>query len=247
MKAIFNIPYGLYVLTAKGEKFNGCIINTLQQITSNPLQVSITINKDNYTTKLIEKSGEFNVSILDRNTTFEMIKRFGFSSGRDVNKFLDFTDYKIAKNNIPYITKGVNSYLSAKVISKYDVGTHFTFVAEVSEDVVLNNNPTLTYAEYLNNVKPKPVTNIKTVYVCKICGYVYVGEELPKDFVCPICKHGAEAFEKQAKAEAVGNKQVEKEEITPKNKYYCPKCGNIESSDKEIEKCVICGESLIKI
>ena len=194
MKALYNIPYGLYVLTAKGEKLNGCVINTLQQVTSNPERISITVNKDNYTTSLIEKSGEFNISILDINTNFETIKNFGFSSGRDVDKFKQFKDFKLSKNGLPYITKNTNSYLSAKVVSKTDVGTHITFVADVTEDVVLSEVESITYSYYLKNVKPKPEAKNKNKYVCTVCGYVYEGETLPKDFICPICKHGAEVF-----------------------------------------------------
>ena len=197
MKALYNIPYGLYVLTAKGEKFNGCIINTLQQVTSNPERISITINKDNYTTSLIEKSGEFNVSILDVNTKFETIKNFGFSSGKDVDKFENFKDFKLSKNGLPYITQNTNSYLSAKVVSKTDVGTHITFVADITEDVVLSETESITYSYYLKNVKPKPEAQNKNKYVCTVCGYAYEGESLPKDFICPICKHGSEVFELQ--------------------------------------------------
>ena len=197
MKALYNIPYGLYVLTAKGEKLNGCVINTLQQVTSNPERISITVNKDNYTTSLIEKSGEFNISILDINTNFETIKNFGFSSGRDVDKFEQFKDFKLSKNGLPYITKNTNSYLSAKVVSKTDVGTHITFVADVTEDVVLSEVESITYSYYLKNVKPKPEAKNKNKYVCTVCGYVYEGETLPKDFICPLCKHGAEVFELQ--------------------------------------------------
>ena len=138
MSAIHNITYGLYVLTANYKKQNGCIINTLMQITSNPTKISITVNKDNYTTQMIEKTGMFNVSILNEQVKFEMIERFGFSSGKDKDKFADFLDFKVAKNGIAYITNFTNAYLSAKVISSIDVGTHITFIAEVIEDVVLN-------------------------------------------------------------------------------------------------------------
>lgn len=196
MKALFNIPYGLYVLTAKDEKDNGCIINTLQQVTSNPERISITINKDNYTTKMIQKTGVFNISILDKTVTFDLIKNFGFSSGKDTYKFADFNNYDIAKNGVTYITKHANSYLSAKVVSQTDVGTHITFVADVTADVVLNDVESVTYAYYLQNIKPKPEEK-KNAYVCTICGYVYEGEQLPEDFICPICKHGAEVFEKK--------------------------------------------------
>lgn len=197
MKALFNIPYGLYVLTAKNEKDNGCIINTLQQVTSSPTRISITVNKDNYTTKMIEKTKVFNVSILDKTVTFDLIKNFGFASGKEVNKFENFKDYELAKNGVAYITQHTNSYLSAKVVSQTDVGTHITFVADVTEDVVLSQTESVTYDYYLKNIKPKPEEKTKNSYVCSICGYVYEGEELPKDFICPICKHGVEVFEKK--------------------------------------------------
>ena len=197
MKALFNIPYGLYVLTAKDEKDNGCIINTLQQITSSPVQISITVNKDNYTTKMIQKTSVFNVSILDKTVSFELIKNFGFSSGRDTNKFENFKDHKTAKNGVLYITQSTNSYLSAKVVSQIDVGSHITFVAEVTEDVILKETESVTYEYYLKNIKPKPDSNTKNSYVCSICGYVYEGDELPNDFVCPLCKHGSEFFVKK--------------------------------------------------
>ena len=197
MKALYNISYGLYVLTANAEKPNGCIINTLQQVTSNPERISITVNKDNYTTKLIEETGIFNVCILDINTNFETIKNFGFSSGKDVDKFEKFKDFKLSKNGLPYITKNTNAFLSAKVVSKTDVGTHFTFVADVTEDVVLSETESITYSYYLKNVKPKPEPQNKNQYVCSVCGYVHEGENLPEDFICPICKPGAEVFELQ--------------------------------------------------
>ncbi len=198
MKAIYNISYGVFVLTVKeGEKKNGCIINTLMQVTSTPNQVSITVNKDNLTTEILKNTGAFNVSIIDKTATFDLIKRFGFASGKTTDKFGNFNGFKEANNGIPYITEGCNSYVSCKVVKTIDVGTHLTFVAEVLDDVVLNENKPLTYAEYLSDVKPKPQTTTKTSYVCKICGYVYEGEELPKDFVCPICKHGVEDFERK--------------------------------------------------
>jgi len=197
LKALFNIPYGLYVLTAKDEKDNGCIINTLQQITSSPVQISITVNKDNYTTKMIQKTLVFNVSILDKTVSFELIKNFGFSSGKDTNKFESFKNHETAKNGVLYITQSTNSYLSAKVVSQIDVGSHITFIAEVTEDVILKETESVTYEYYLNNIKPKPDSNTKNSYVCSICGYVYEGDELPNDFVCPLCKHGSEFFAKK--------------------------------------------------
>ncbi len=197
MKALYNIPYGLFVLTAKDDKDNGCIINTLQQVTSSPEKISITINKDNYTTQMIERTGVFNVSILNEKTSFDLIKRFGFLSGKDTDKFEGFSGFDRAENGATYITENTNSYLSAKVVSKIDVGTHITFIAEVTADVVLNDTKSVTYEYYLNNIKPKPQQTKKSAYVCKICGYVYEGETLPEDFICPLCKHGAADFELQ--------------------------------------------------
>ena len=235
MNPLFNISYGLYILTAKSDKYNGCIINTLMQVTSNPNRISITVNKDNFTTKIIEETGEFNVSILDKTTDFEIVKHFGFSSGKDVYKFDNFCDYKLSENKIPYITKHTNSYISAKVISKLDVDSHLTFVADVTDMAELSNNESVTYSYYQANIKPKPAKTKKNSYVCKVCGYVYEGDDLPEDFVCPICKHGTEAFELQ--------KEV-KEPV--KKKYVCPTCGYIEESETPIDTCIICGAKMLE-
>lgn len=233
MKAIFNIPYGLYVVSSKDKnKQNACIINTLIQITSTPVKVSITINKDNYTTSLIEKSGEFNVSILDMNTKFSLIENFGFKSGRNFDKFENFKNYKLANNGITYTTENTNSYISCKVLSKTDVGTHITFVAEVIEDVILSNTQTLTYSHYLEHIKPKPQKANKKSYVCRICGYVYEGDNLPDDFICPICGHGAIDFYLQ---EPTNDTNQDKQK-----KYYCPSCGNIEEYSSQSNICKIC-------
>ena len=199
MKALYNISYGVYVLTAKGAKDNGCIINTLMQVTSVPNRVSITINKDNYTTSIIDSTGVFNVSILDTTADFDLIKRFGFASGRDVDKYEGFSDYKVADNGVTYITKSTNAYLSCKVVSKTDVGTHITYVADITADVVLLDTESMTYSYYISHVKPTTPTSDapakKKVYVCTICGFVYEEGELPTDYICPLCKHGAEYFE----------------------------------------------------
>ena len=246
MKALYNIPYGVYVLTAKGEKQNGCIINTLLQVTSSPVQISITVNKDNYTTKLIEQTGVFNVSILDMTTSFDIIKHFGFASGRDVDKFADFSDYKLADNGVAYITKHTNSYLSAKVVSKTDVGTHVTFVAEVTADVVLDKTESLLYSYYQSNIKPKAGEHKKTVWICKVCGYVYEGEEIPEDFICPLCKHGVEDFEKK-EAPSEKTSKVEEKAAGSKNKFVCPICGYSQESEADELNCIICGAKMNKV
>lgn len=194
MSAIFKLTYGLFVLSAKdGEKDNACIINTALQVTSNPLQVSVTVNKANFTHDMIMKTGEFNLSILSQDTPFEVFQHFGMQSGRDVNKFEG--DVLRTDNGIAYIGGVSNAVISVKVNKTLDVGTHTIFVGEVTEEHVLSDVPSVTYQYYFDHIKPKPEATKKKGFVCKICGYVYERDTLPKDFICPICKHGAEDFE----------------------------------------------------
>lgn len=197
MNVMFNISYGLYILTANEEKMNGCVINALSQVTSTPNRIMIAINKNNHTTAQILKTKKFNVSILNEKANFDLIKRFGFASGRDTNKFEDFAGYDVAENGIPYITQGTNSYICADVVEVRDLGTHYEFLAEVVKEVPLNELPSITYAYYQANIKPKvQATQKKVVYICSICGYVYEGDTLPEDFVCPLCLHDATYFER---------------------------------------------------
>ncbi|MCI7326235.1 flavin reductase [Hornefia butyriciproducens] len=194
MSAIFKLTYGLFVLSAKdGEKDNACIINTALQVTSNPLQVSVTVNKANFTHDMIMKTGEFNLSVLSQDTPFEVFQHFGMQSGRDVNKFEG--DVLRTDNGIAYIGGVSNAVISVKVNKTLDVGTHTIFVGEVTEEHVLSDVPSVTYQYYFDHIKPKPEATKKKGFVCKICGYVYEGDTLPEDFICPICKHGAEDFE----------------------------------------------------
>ena len=200
MNVMFNISYGLYILTAKTEKHNGCVINALSQVTSTPNRIMIAINKNNYTTEQILKTKKFNVSILNEDANFDLIKRFGFSSGRNGDKFEDFSSYEIADNGVSYITQGTNSYISAEVVEVRDLGTHYEFLADVVAEVSLNEIPSITYAYYQANIKPKaPSTQKKIVYICSVCGYVYEGDPLPEDFVCPWCLHDARYFVKSEK------------------------------------------------
>ena len=242
MKAIYNISYGLYVLTAHDKKHNGCIINTLIQVTSTPLRVTIAVNKDNYTTSQIQKTGEFNVSMLDESTTFELIQRFGFASGKDTDKFKDFVGYAEADNGIRYITESTNSYISCKVVEQKDLGTHILFLADVTGDHVLTSTKPLTYAYYQENIKPKRETT-KICYVCSVCGYVYEGETLPEDFICPLCKHDASYFEKRVSGENK-EKNQDKGERKMAKKYVCPVCGYVYEGDNPPEKCPLCGAEL---
>ena len=199
ISALYNINCGLFVLTAcEIGKQNGCIINTVMQVTATPVRISVTVNKSNHTTDMIMKTGKFNVSCIDESADFDLFKNFGFSSGRDTNKFETFDGFAKAENGINYITKSTNAYLSANVIETVDVGTHYIFIAEVTEAEVLSELPSASYSYYHKNIKPKPEKkkSEKTRWVCKICGYVYEGEELPDGYVCPICNHPASDFEK---------------------------------------------------
>jgi flavorubredoxin/flavin reductase (DIM6/NTAB) family NADH-FMN oxidoreductase RutF len=196
--AMFKLSYGLFVLNAKdGSKDNGCIINTVTQITSSPLRISIAVNKINFTHNMIVKTGEFTLSVLDESAPFNIFEQFGFHSGNNTDKFADVSYNERAANGIRYIPKHTNSVISAKVSASYDYGSHTVFIADVTEAFLLSDIPSLTYQYYFNNIKPKPQPpkENKKGYVCKICGYVHEGGSLPAAFVCPLCKHGAQDFE----------------------------------------------------
>ncbi|MBR1821808.1 MAG: flavin reductase [Clostridia bacterium] len=196
--AMFKLSYGLFVLTAKdGDVDNGCIINTASQLTSKPNRITIAVNKANLTHDMILKTGAFNVSILTTDAPFDIFKYYGFQTGREVNKFPG-SGFPRSKNGLIFITGCTNAFLSGKVVETHDYGTHTLFVADVTEAQVLSSAPSVTYAYYFDHIKPKPQkpAEKKVGWVCKICGYVYEGEELPADFVCPLCKHGAADFEK---------------------------------------------------
>ena len=196
--AMFKLSYGLFVLTAReASRDNGCIINTVTQLTDSPKRISIAVNKQNLTHDMILKTGVFNVSILSENAPFAIFKHYGFQSGRDTDKFAGVPALARAQNGIYYLPDSTNAFLSGKVTQTIDLGTHTLFIADVTEARVLSDVPSMTYAYYFENVKPKPAALQKqTGWVCRICGYVYEGEELPEDFICPLCKHGAEDFEK---------------------------------------------------
>ena len=195
-KAMFKLSYGLFVLTARdGAKDNGCIINTAAQLTSSPMRISITVNKANYTHDMIQKTGVFNVSVLSESTPFSVFQQYGFQSGRTADK-LSGKEPR-TENGVAYLAEHANAVISGKVISTVDCGTHTLFIADVTEAHVLSREASATYAYYFEHIKPKPqpAAEKKKGYVCKICGYVYEGETLPPDFVCPLCKHGADDFE----------------------------------------------------
>ncbi len=193
--ALFNIGYGLYVVTCNdGKKDNGLIVNTVTQVTNTPNRLAVTINKENYSHHVIKQSGKMNVNCLSEDAPFAVFEKFGFVSGRNVDKFADCEPLR-SDNGLVFLPRYINSFLSLKVEQYVDLDTHGMFICSVSEARVISDRPTMTYTYYQNEVKPKPETDGKKGYVCKICGYVYEGEELPEDFICPLCKHGAADFE----------------------------------------------------
>ncbi len=197
--AFFKLSYGLFVVTAKdGGKDNGCIINTAAQLTDIPKRINIAVNKLNHTHDMILKTNVFNLSVLSEDAPFKLFQHFGFNSGRDTDKFEGFSHAERSENGLYRLNKYSNAFFSCKVISATDYGTHTLFVAEVTEAKVLNAAPSMTYAYYFANTKPKPQPPAKDAvgWVCKVCGYVYEGEDLPPDFICPLCKHGVEDFER---------------------------------------------------
>lgn len=196
-KAMYHLTYGLFILTAKeGDKDNGCIVNTVSQVTTEPNRIVVAVNKKNYTHDMIVRTGVFNVSILTEQSKFDTYKHWGFQSGADVDKTEAIT-YSRAENGVIYIAEETNAYLSAKVVSATDLGTHTLFLADVTDGSVLSEGASVTYSYYQNNIKSAPAaTEKKKGYICTVCGYIYEGDVLPEDFVCPWCKHPASDFKK---------------------------------------------------
>lgn len=195
--ALFKIGYGLYVLSAKeGAKDNGCIINTVVQVTNSPNRLAVAVNKQNHTHDMILRTKVFNISVLTEDTPFSTFQRYGFASGRDTDKFAGVPEARTA-NGLRFVPETANAVISGKVISTVDCGSHTLFIADVTEAHILSEDPSVTYQYYFDHIKPTPAAPAgqKKGWVCKICGYVYEGEELPADFVCPLCKHGAADFE----------------------------------------------------
>ncbi len=201
-KTMYKLTYGLFVLTAcENGKDNGCIINTAGQVTSEPNRISIAVNKANFTHDMVLRTRKFTVSIISQEASFELFKRFGFQSGRSADKFAGFDGYRRGANGCAIVTEGTNAYISAWVEQTIDLGTHTLFIAQVTDMDVLTEAGSASYEYYQSNIKPRPeaagkTADGRTVWRCRICGYEYVGEELPADFICPICKHPASDFEK---------------------------------------------------
>ena len=195
LSALFNIGYGLYVVTSNdGKKDNGLIVNTVTQVTNTPNKIAVTINKENYSHHVIKQSGKMNINCLTEEAPFAVFEKFGFLSGRNTDKFAECEPLR-SDNGLIFLPRHINSFMSLEVEQYVDLETHGMFICNVTEARVLSQKPTMTYTYYQEHVKPKPETEGKKGFVCKVCGYIYEGETLPEDFVCPLCKHGAADFE----------------------------------------------------
>ena len=197
LNTLYQIEYGLFVVSTRmGKKDNGCIINAFQQVALTPPWLCLSISKLDYTCEIIQKTGEFCASILTESASFDIFRRFGFQSGRTLNKFANFPDVKRSESGLLYLIKDCNGYICGKVREEKDLGSHVIFLADTTETQTLSTDPSLTYAYYFKHTKPAPPKTKTKGYRCKICGFVYEGEPLPDDYICPICKHPASDFEK---------------------------------------------------
>lgn len=195
-KALFQISYGLYVAASKfDKKMNGCIVNTVMQITDNPKQLAVAINKDNLTCEIIQKSRMVSLSVFSETAPFALFQHFGFQSGRKVDKFVNYP-FALTRQELPYLTKHTSAFIDCKVTNIVDLGTHLLFIASVNDCEILSGEKAMTYSFYHEFVKPQPAASSAKGWRCNVCGYIYEGEELPPDFICPWCKHGVEDFEK---------------------------------------------------
>lgn len=196
-KALYNLTYGVYLLSAKENgRDNGCMINTAVQVANNPTRISIAVNKGNLTHDMIAAAGEFNLSSISADAPFSLFQHFGMQSGRTADKFAAFPDVRRSENGLLYLTKWANAFLSLKVTESYDLGSHTLFIGELTDGEVLSGEPSCSYSYYqtvIKNSAPKPA--VKKGWKCKVCGYVYEGETLPDNYICPICKHSSEDFE----------------------------------------------------
>ena len=194
-KALQKLTYGLFILTAReNKKDNGCIVNTVMQVTTTPNRIVVAVNKNNYTCGMISSTGIFNVSVLTVDSKFETYRHWGFQSGADKNKCESIT-YERSNNGVIYIANECTAYISAKVVSATDLGTHILFLADVCDAECLEDGESVSYVYYQKNIKPAPTNeNRKKGFICTVCGYIYEGEVLPDDFVCPLCKHPASDF-----------------------------------------------------
>lgn len=206
-RALFNLSYGLYILSAKDDSDHraACVINAVLQVTDDPRRLVIAVNKNNDTHDTVARSKRFAISVLDQSTKFDTIKHFGFQSSRNVDKFANAPVEVQIENDLPHVVQGVNTLITCSVISATDLGTHTLFLASIDDAEIIGSQPTLTYAYYQQNVKPRPQAprSTKTVWRCEVCGFEIEADELPDDYVCPLCGHGKEAFVKVTMPDAI--------------------------------------------
>ena len=242
-KALYNLTYGVYLMSAKdGGKDNACIINTAVQVANNPTRISVAAIKGNLTHDMIVKTGKLNLSALSVDAPFSLFEHFGMKSGRDVDKFATFTDVARSENGLLYLTKYATAFLSLNVVESHDLGSHTLFIGELVDAEVLEKAENCTYGYYQTVIKAsatKPVA--KTGWRCTVCNHVYEGENLPDDYICPICKHGKEDFEK------IGGEAAPKvEEVKPETtvggakKFVCSVCGYVHEGDSAPDQCPVC-------
>ena len=247
---MFKLTYGLFVLSTNlNGRDNGCIINTAVQAASEPNTISVAVSKANFTHDLLMSADTFTVSVISQDADFELFKRFGFQSGRTADKFAGLNEVERTDAGTLAVTKGTNAYISALVRQRIDLGSHTLFLGTVTDGKILSDVPSVTYGYYQENIKPKPqkrVENGKTIWRCTVCGYEWEGDELPPDFICPVCKHPASDFEKVVHAEQnaamnIGQPETKasvKEE--KKMKYVCPVCGYVYEGDNPPAECPVC-------
>ncbi|MBQ9937950.1 MAG: flavin reductase [Oscillospiraceae bacterium] len=238
-KAFYNITYGLYLLTAQENgRDNGCIINTAIQAANDPAKISVAVIKNNLTCDMIKNTGEFNISAITDDADFALFKHFGMQSGRDVDKFADFGNVERSANGLYYLTDKANMYISAKVTESMNLGSHVMFVGEVTDAEVLSKGASCSYGYYQSSIKPKTKKAEKKQWVCSICGYVYDGEVIPDDFLCPLCSHGKDDFELVG-GETAGPAPVAATAGEGK-KWVCSVCGYVHTGDSAPDFCPVC-------
>ncbi|MBQ7354278.1 MAG: flavin reductase [Clostridia bacterium] len=236
--ALYNLTYGVYLLSAQeGGKDNASIINTAVQVANNPTRVSIAVIKGTYTHDMIAATGCCNLSAITTDAPFSLFRHFGMQSGRNTDKFADFTDVARSENGLYYLTKWSSAFLSLKITESHDLGSHTLFIGEVVDGEVVAKADNCTYGYYQTVIKanaPKPAPTEQTGWRCKVCGYVYEGEKLPEDYLCPLCKHGSEDFEK------IGGEAKTAAAPAAGKKYVCAVCGYVHEGESAPDKCLIC-------
>ena len=238
-KAMYNITYGLYLLSAQTDgKDNACIINTAVQVANDPTRIAISVIQNNLTCDMVKASGSFNISAISNDAPFELFKHFGMQSGRTVDKFADFSNVARSENGLYYLTVHANAFISCKVVDSKDLGSHTLFIAEVTDGEVLSTSAPCTYGYYQSNIKPKPAPAAKKGWVCSVCGYVYEGDEVPDDFLCPLCSHGKEDFQPVGAVPAPTAKPAAT--VSGGKKWKCTVCGEIVEGDAPPAQCPLC-------